>query len=179
MLTYIPGTVPRQLGGFHREQWLAAARLLRLFHDATTDCELKGECEVVCHGDPTPTNYVLRDGMPFALIDFDGARPGKREEDVGYAAWMWLDIGEPELAPEKQGADLVDFVAAYDPDTTWNPLDAVRRAQNALVARIPSGVKWAIVKIWAQRCIAWTERNREGVAAGMAMRSKGRTRCQT
>ena len=103
MLTYISGTVPHQVGGFQKEQWLAAARLLRLFHDATVDCELKGECEVICHGDPSPGNYVLRDGMPFALIDFDGAHPGKREEDVGYAAWMWLHIGNRKVAPEEQG----------------------------------------------------------------------------
>ena len=83
MLSYIPGTVPQQVGGFQKEQWLAAARLLRLFHDAAVDYELKGECEVICHGDPAPGNYVLRDGMPFALIDFDAAHPGKREEDVG------------------------------------------------------------------------------------------------
>lgn len=80
MLTYISGTVPRQVGGFQREQWLAAARLLRLFHDATLDCDVRGEYEIICHGDPGPGNYVFRDGMPFALIDFDGARPGKREE---------------------------------------------------------------------------------------------------
>ena len=41
MLTYISGTVPRRVGGFQREQWLAAARLLRLFHDATVDTNLR------------------------------------------------------------------------------------------------------------------------------------------
>jgi hypothetical protein len=53
ILTYISGTVPRQVGGFQKEQWLAAARLLKLFHDTTVDCDLKGECEVVCHADCT------------------------------------------------------------------------------------------------------------------------------
>jgi len=108
-LTYIAGTVPQQVGGFRKEQWLAAPRLLRLFHDATVDCELRGECDVICHGDPAPDNYVLRDGMPFALIDFDGAHPGKREEDVGYAAWMWLHIGDHKVAPEVQGSHPCGF----------------------------------------------------------------------
>src|SRR5688572_3866116 len=80
-LTYIPGTVPRRVGGFRKEQWLAAARLLRSFHDATVGSDLTGEHEVVCHGDPGPGNFVLRDGMPFALIDFDGACPGTRAAD--------------------------------------------------------------------------------------------------
>lgn len=172
-LTYISGTVNRQLGAFQKEQWLAAARLLRLFHDATLDCELKGECEVICHGDPGPGNYVLRDGMPFALIDFDGMHPGTREEDVAHAAWMWLYIGKREIPPEVQGSNLVDFVAAYDAAATWNPLAAVIRAQHTVVNRIPSSsLKWAGVKTWAQGCLAWTWRNREGIAAGIAARSR-------
>jgi hypothetical protein len=172
MFTYVSGTVPHQIGGFQKEQWLAAARLLRLFHDATVDCELKGQCEVVCHGDPGPGNYVLRDGMPFALIDFDAAHPGKREEDVGHAAWLWLHIGNRKVAPEDQGANLVDFVAAYDATAAWNPLAAVLHAQRATVGRIPNSFKWASVRAWAQACLAWTYRNRERIAAGIAMRSE-------
>jgi Ser/Thr protein kinase RdoA (MazF antagonist) len=168
MLTYISGTVSRQVGGFQKGQWLAAARL---FHDATVDCDRKGEYEVVCHGDPGPGNYVLRNGMPFALIDFDGARPGKREEDVGYAAWMWLHIGNRKVAPEKQGSNLVDFVLAYDAAATWDPLEVVLQAQHVLVARLPNSFKWAMIKAWAQACLAWTERHREGIAAGIAIRS--------
>lgn len=172
MLTYISGTVPRQVGEFQKEQVLAAARLLKRFHDATADSDLKGESEVVCHGDPGPGNYVFRDGMPFALIDFDGARPGKRAEDVGYAAWRWLDIGNRKVAPEKQGSNLADFVAAYDAAVTWNPLEAVLQAQHALVTRLPNSFRWAIIKAWAQTCLTWTERNREGLAAGIAKRSE-------
>jgi Ser/Thr protein kinase RdoA (MazF antagonist) len=171
ILTHISGTVPQQVGGFEKEQWLAAARLLRLFHDATADCGLRGEFEVICHGDPAPGNYVLRDGMPFALIDFDGAHPGKREEDVGYAAWMWLHIGNRKVAPEKQGSNLMDFVAAYDAAAAWDPLSAVLEAQKVCVARIPNSFKWAIIKAWAQACLTWTYRHRQRIAAGIALRS--------
>jgi hypothetical protein len=171
MLTYISGTVPQRVGGFPREQWVAAARLLRLFHDATVDYELKGESEVVCHGDPGPGNCVFRAGMPFALIDFDGAHPGTREEDVAYAAWMWLHIGDSTVAAEKQGANLVEFVNAYDPTATWNVVEAVLRVQHATVSRIPNSIKWAGIKVWAQTSFAWTVRNRERIAIGVAMRS--------
>jgi len=172
MLTYVSGTVPQQVGGFRKEQWLAAAKLLRLFHDATTDSELRGESEVICHGDPAPGNYVLRDGMPFALIDLDAAHPGKREEDVGYAAWMWLHIGNRKVAPEEHGSNLVDFVAAYDAAATWNPLVAVLEAQKTCVARIPNSFKWANIKLWARGCLGWTYRNRGRIAAGIVMRSE-------
>jgi hypothetical protein len=171
MLTYISGTVPQQAGGFQKEQWLGAARLLKLFHDATMDCALKGECEVICHGDPAPGNYVFQDGMPFAFIDLDGAHPGKREEDVAYAAWLWLHIGNRKVAPEEQGSNLVDFVAAYDPAANWNPLKAVLEVQKLSVERIPNSLKWAYIKAWAQGCLAWTYRNRKRIAAGIEMRS--------
>ena len=171
MLTYIAGNVRGQVGGFQKEQWIAAAKLLRLFHDATVDCELTGECEVVCHGDPAPGNCVLRDGMPFALIDFEAAHPGKRAEDVGYAAWMWLHIGNRRVAPEEQGSNLVDFVAAYDAAATLNPLRAVLEAQKACVDRIPNSFRWALIKSWAKGCLGWTYRNRGRIAAGIAMRT--------
>jgi hypothetical protein len=109
--------------------------------------------------------------MPYALIDFDGAHPGKREEDVGYAAWMWLHIGNRTAAPEEQGSNLVDFVTAYDAGATWDPLAAVLQAQKATVSRIPNRFKWANIRAWAQGCLAWTYRHREGIAAGIAMRS--------
>jgi hypothetical protein len=171
ILTFIDGIVPQQVGGLQKAQWLAGARLLRMFHDATVNCELKGENEIICHGDAGPGNCVFRDGMPFAFIDFDGAHPGKREEDVGYAAWMWLHIGDRKIAPEQHGSDLVDFVAAYDATAAWNPLDAVLHAQKRTLGRIPSNVKWAFVKGWAQDCLAWTWRKRVRIAAGIARRS--------
>jgi tRNA A-37 threonylcarbamoyl transferase component Bud32 len=172
-LSYVPGKVLHQIGGFQKEQWLAAARLLRQFHDATVHCELRGESEVICHGDAAPGNCVFRDGMPFALIDFDWARPGKREEDVGHAAWMWLHIGSRKITPEQQGSNLVDFVAAYDAAASWDPLELVLRAQHALVAQIPRrSLKWVVIRQWAQGCLSWTERNREAIAASIALRQQ-------
>lgn len=172
IVSFVPGAVSPQVGGYSKDQCLAAARLLRRLHDATIACDLKGEAEVICHGDPGPGNFVFRDDIPFALIDFDAAHPGKREEDVGYAAWMWLHIGDPKIAPRQQGADLIDFVAAYDPAATWNPLEAVLHAQKTCVARLPNSLKWAVIKGWARGCLAWTWRNRERVAAGMATRTE-------
>lgn len=170
VLTYIPGTVLQRVGGFEKTQWTVAAGLLRRFHDATADCDLRGEHEVVRHGDAGPGNWVFQDGMPFALIDFDGACPGTRAEDVGYAAWMWLHIGDRGIAPEEQGANLADFVAAYDAAAAWSPLQAVLEAQKSTVARIPNRLKWSTIKAWAQGCLSRTWRHRDAVAAGIARR---------
>jgi hypothetical protein len=84
---------------------------------------------------------------------------------------MWLHIGNRKVAPEEQGSNLVDFVAAYDAAAAWNPLKAVLEAQKASVALIPNSFKWANIKAWAQACLAWTYHNRERIAAGIVMRS--------
>ncbi|MHB8815211.1 MAG: phosphotransferase, partial [Steroidobacteraceae bacterium] len=114
VLTFLPGDVPNELGAFSDDQIAAAAELLHSLHNATTDCELRAGNEVVCHGDPSPCNCVFVDGVPSGFIDFDAAHPGTRDDDVGYAAWLWLDIGNNELAPEVQGQRLIAFLTAYD-----------------------------------------------------------------
>lgn len=43
--------------------------------------------EVICHNDFAPYNFVYKDQLPYALIDFD--LPGPRLRDIAYAAyWM-------------------------------------------------------------------------------------------
>ena len=111
ILSFIPGFVPDNLGEFSGAQLSSAARLLRAMHDATTDCDFKGSSEVICHGDASPCNCVFVDGVPSVLIDFDAARAGSRRDDIGYAAWLWLDIGE-EIDAELQGRRLRDFFIA-------------------------------------------------------------------
>ncbi|MEM7130764.1 MAG: aminoglycoside phosphotransferase family protein [Chloroflexota bacterium] len=80
---------------------IAAANLLRAYHDATLDftfCEhpvwaysypLTEHHEVICHNDFAPYNFVYNSGRPIAVIDFDLAGPGPRLRDVAYAAY-WI-----------------------------------------------------------------------------------------
>ena len=72
---------------------------------------LRGATEVICHGDPCPCNAVFHDGLPYAWIDFDGAYPGPRSDDLGYAAWLWLDIGNDDWAPDVQQQRLAQIFA--------------------------------------------------------------------
>ena len=168
VLSYLPGNVPLQLGEFTQMQWTAAAKLLRSLHDSTVDCDLRGNSDVICHGDPSPCNCVFVDGVPSGFIDFDAAHPGARREDLGYAAWLWLDIGNEDSAPMLQGRRLADFVSAYDLAAPFDSLQLIVSAQRELCSRLncPPGTRE-----WAQACLTWTERHYDKLLAGVGMRS--------
>jgi hypothetical protein len=169
ILSFIPGVVPAELGEVSDPQCVAAARLLRAFHDATMDCDLRGSSEVICHGDASPCNFVFVDGVPWALIDFDAAHPGSRAEDLGYAAWLWLDFGNDELSAESQGRRLFDFAMAYDQAGTWEVPQLVLAAQVRLSESpdCPPGTKE-----WAQACHDWTRENLTNLGASYELRRR-------
>jgi len=170
VLTFLPGEVPSDLGAFTDDQVAAAAKLLRSLHDATSDCELRAGGEVVCHGDPSPCNCVFVDRVPSGFIDFDAAHPGTRAEDIGYAAWLWLDIGNDGLSPEVQGQRLIAFVTGYGVAAAREALEWVLAAQRELSKR---PIAAAGTREWARQCLDWTEVNRERIEAGMRL---GRSR---
>jgi RimJ/RimL family protein N-acetyltransferase len=161
-LSFMFGSVPPELGAFSGDQIAAAARLLRQLHDATLDSPLRDRHEVVCHGDASPCNCVFVDGTPVAFIDFDAAHPGSRLEDVGYACWLWLDIGNDELSADLQGSRVAAFFRSYGLDGSL-AIDSIVAAQVALSARAES----LGVRAWADSCRAWVERRRNGLTAAM------------
>jgi hypothetical protein len=165
ILSFMPGDVPPELGAFSASQVSDAARLLRGFHDASLDFESLGKYEVVCHGDASPCNCVFRNGIPYAFIDFDAAHPGYRRDDVGYAAWLWLDIGNEDLDPVHQGRRLGEFVAAYGAMDFAGAIAAVTDAQTELSAR--HGTR-ASTQEWAKQCLRWSNGNHAALETGLA-----------
>ncbi len=160
-LSFIAGDVPPELGAWNDAQLAAAAKLIRAFHDATLDFSDKGDAEVVCHGDLSPCNTVFVEGMPAALIDFDAARPGRRADDLGYAAWLWLDMGNDELDARAVGRRLALFSAAYGCSDARNMVAWVKAAQRALLAGLAPGGGDAEhlrrAAEWAGNCLRWVE----------------------
>jgi len=166
ILSFIPGVVPPELGYFSDVQLIAAARLLRQLHDATLDCPLRNQYEVVCHGDPSPCNCVFVDGVPMAFIDFDDAHPGTRLEDLGYAAWLWIDIGNDDLSADAQGQRVADFFQSYGLGTD-DAIHSIVAAQVALAQRTDV----AGVREWSHNCRIWVERNHTELLRAIAARS--------
>jgi hypothetical protein len=166
LLSFIAGTVPHEPVAWTDQQLQAVMALLREFHDASAGSALAGICEVVCHGDIAPWNLVLAGGVPFAFIDYDDAAPGLRADDLAYAAWCFLDLGDagPPLEWQLQrlrlmcasygycdgGAQLVNALARRQQRTlTFRTLRAQaafgsdqHRLAAARVRRVRTHIRW-------------------------------------
>jgi tRNA A-37 threonylcarbamoyl transferase component Bud32 len=160
ILEFIEGFVPPELdAGYPDSVLAAAATLIRRFHDATAASSLAGGAEVVCHGDLSPCNFVFRDDEPFAIIDFDSASPGGRFADLGYALFLWLNLGTDGPGVAEQARRFRVFCDAYGVETNARVIDAtvaaVSRTTGRLRGKGQSGADW-----W-QTQLEWLERQRE------------------
>jgi hypothetical protein len=149
--SYIPGEVPIDLGHFDDETLEAAARLICRFHDATALLDSATSDEVACHNDLSPCNTVFQDGHPVAFIDFDAAAPGLRSHDLGYAAWLWLDIGDAERSAVEQQRRLKLFLAAYGPKPSEAEVIAAMLVRQSIIIAEDKHAS-----SWAAKCRDWT-----------------------
>jgi hypothetical protein len=162
ILSFIEGDVPAELA-YHDDCTLRqAASTIRRFHDVGVDfvstlIDRLADAETVCHNDLSPCNFVFRDGVPVAMIDFDAAAPGSRIHDLGYAAWLWLDLGDPEIAQSEQRTRLATFIEAYGMYEADVVISAVMSRQKMLAAEGRRTGKIEMAN-WAEECAKWTER---------------------
>lgn len=162
ILSFLPGEVPSDLGHFSDAQLSAAAALLRRFHDATVDFPPVREqvAEVICHNDWSPPNAVFREGLPCGMIDFDAAAPGLRLWDLGYSAWLWLDLGNPDFAADEQLRRLTGFADAYglQPGSADQVAAYALARQTSLAVYAERSGKAELAR-WAASSAAWTVSN--------------------
>ncbi len=162
ILSFIPGSVPVDLGHYSDVQIGMAAALLRRFHDATaTMHHVKASgFEVACHNDWSPTNTVFRADEPVAMIDFDTVQPGERLWDAGYSAFTWLDLGNDDLSAEEQIRRLGIFADAYAwPDCTVPRLATYAVARQTTLAASTRLHGKLDIADWASSCASWTALN--------------------
>lgn len=165
MFSFLEGEVPEELdAGYSDATLVAAARLIRRFHDATADSPLAEGCEVVCHGDLSPCNVVFRAGGPVALIDFDNAAPGKRLDDLGYALFLWLNIGTDGPDPAEQARRIRVFCDAYGVAAGSGIVAAISSAVAANIERLRQEGRRTDAEWWRAQ-LDWVERNRAVLAA--------------
>jgi ADP-ribose pyrophosphatase YjhB (NUDIX family) len=157
--SFVEGAVPPDLDpAFPDATLAAAARLLRRYHDLTVP--LAAGREVVAHGDTSPCNFVFRDGMPVALIDFDAAAPGDRLQDVANALFLWLVLGHPALAAAEQARRIGIVCAAYGIEHDAAVVDATIAWVRSMIPRLG-----AEHQPWWRGQLAWIEHHRDDLSS--------------
>jgi len=159
ILSYIEGTVPKELKYFNNAQLSMAARLIKDFHKATLGSTLAGSCEVICHNDLTPCNTVFVNNMPVAFIDFDAAAPGARIRDLGYAIWQWCDLGNEEISLNQQAERIKVFLVSYGEVELKQLIPTILKRQKELIdfCKIASKTNpyWHEAEKWGRKRMKW------------------------
>src|SRR5262249_48697941 len=107
----------------------AGARLVRDVHNLTQDTPFAEGSEVAAHRNLSQPNFVFRNMVPIAIIDWDSTRPGTRVENLGDFLWAFVHpavYGDGEPAARMLGA-AVDAYGRREAGLTEAMLDPVRR----------------------------------------------------
>lgn len=91
ILSYIDGFAPPHNGFELTEEAVrAGARLVRDVHDLTRDTPFAACSEIAAHRNLSQPNFVFRDMIPVAIIDWDSTRPGTRVDNLGDFLWAFV-----------------------------------------------------------------------------------------
>jgi hypothetical protein len=110
ILSFIDGFAPPHNGFRLSEEGIrAGARLVRRVHDLTEGTEFAAGSEVACHPNLSQPNFIFRDKIPVAIIDWDGTAPGTRL--ANFAQFLWAFV-HPALYGDGEPAARMLRVAA-------------------------------------------------------------------
>jgi hypothetical protein len=91
ILSYIDGFAPPHNGFELTEDGVrAGARLVRSVHELTAGTKFAAGSEVACHPNLSQPNFVFREMIPVAIIDWDGTQPGTRASNLGGFLWAFV-----------------------------------------------------------------------------------------
>jgi hypothetical protein len=91
ILSFIDGFAPLHNGFRLSEDGVrAGARLVRQVHDLTAGTEFAAGSEVACHPNLSQQNFIFRDMIPVAIIDWDRTCPGTRLDN--FAEFLWAFV---------------------------------------------------------------------------------------
>lgn len=79
-------------------------------HDLTAGTEFAAGSEVACHPSLAQPNFVFRNMVPVAIIDWDGTKPGSRRDNLCDFLWAFVypalyGDGEPAAAMVEAALD--------------------------------------------------------------------------
>jgi hypothetical protein len=149
ILSYIEGFAPPHNGYRLSEDGVrAGARLVRKVHDLTEDTKFARGGEVACHPNLAQPNFIFRDMIPVAIIDWDGTRPGGRLSNLAEFLWAFVHpavYGEGESAARmlRVAADAYGWSGAGLVDAML----AVVREFQVVVQGHPGAMEWGATEL--------------------------------
>ena len=152
ILSFIEGFAPPHNGFELTEKAVrAGARLVRRVHDLTAGTEFATGSEVACHPNLAQQNFVFRDMIPVAIIDWDGTHPGTRL--ANFADFLWAFV-HPAVYGDGEPAARMLHVAASAYGWTGSGLaDAMLATVRDFCQINPEFITWGAQEL------AHTERN--------------------
>lgn len=158
VLTFLPGQVPPDLGFFTQAQCCQAVERMKAFHSCLRDFPGCPPGWTVCHNDLSPCNYVFQEGRPVGIIDWDAAAFGHPLDDLAYALWLWLDLGNEEYSyatvQQRMGVMLDAYgVAAGERPGMGKRIH--RQMERVAQSVFPTPQQTAATSQWARRSQTW------------------------
>ena len=168
---YVPGAMADKAGPMTEAELRRVGRMIRELHDLTAtfvppadaawDVVVPADVdEVICHHDLAPWNLVLGEDDRWVFIDWDGAGPGSRLWDLGWAAHGFVPLypwGNPATTAE-QAPRLRALVDGYGLD------EAQRRALPEMMVGPVRGMYELLVRGAASGEQPWARLHEEGHA---------------
>jgi hypothetical protein len=163
ILTYIEGIVPPHNGfELSEEAVRAGARLVREIHDLTAGTRFAAGSEVACHPNLSQPNFVFRDMVPVAIIDWDGTAPGTRLRNLADFLWAFVHpgvYGEGDPATRKLRVAVDAY--GWSGDGLVDSMLAVVRDFQDVVLGDPGAMAWGAEEL------AYMERNADAFRAAL------------
>lgn len=158
ILSFLPGKAPDNLGKFSLGQLKAAARIIRRLHDALRFFPGCASGQTVCHHDLSPCNFLFVEQQPAFVIDWDACAIGDPIDDLAYALWMWLDVGNPDFSPTEILERMEYMLDAYqlEPERRIGlSLRMERQMDRVSRSLFPSPEQTKATQCWAKDCRQW------------------------
>ena len=133
VLTFLPGQVPPDLGFFTQAQCCQAVERMKAFHSC------------------------LRD-FPGCIIDWDAAAFGHPLDDLAYALWLWLDLGNEEYSYATVRQRMGVMLDAYGVAAGERPGmgERIHRQMERVAQSVfPTPQQTAATSQWARRSQTW------------------------
>jgi hypothetical protein len=145
IVSYIEGaTLPHNGFRLSSEAVAAGARLVRRVHDLTAGTEFAAGSEVACHLNLSQPNFVFRDLIPIAIIDWDVTGPGSRVANLADFLWAFV---HPAVYSGDEAADRLRVAVDAYGWTSGGLVDAMLTTARTFVEINPEFRAWGVPEL--------------------------------